>query len=464
MRVHQLDSRVPLLGTLVTRCVSEESHGDQLHSSLTRRVTKRKSTTTRQFHSLFHSGQNPGLAVRCESRGHCRFPSKSPLYANALIVTRIDRYVLLLFLRTVLICFCSLAGIFVVFHAFTSMDELVKQGQVEGGLFGVLLRFYGPYMLLLFDWTGAIIALMAFLFTMGWLRRTGELTSTLAAGISHGRLLRPMIIASLAIIALQMVSREMVLPYHRDSLSMKTKDLAGSTEQSVKAKYDRIHRVLLDATSMDGKNGVLNTPSFRLDGDYPGFGDLLMAKSARWIEANEHLPAGYLLEGVERPLEVNAVTSVFWQKRPVLLTSLDQAWLKSNQCYFVTRVHPDLLQSSESASRRASLGELIARIQNPAIHSSLKLQVLLHERFTRPPLDFALILLGLPLVINRKGRNLFVMISAAMMTVLGFFVIKTIASTMGGSGYWVTPAIAAWIPLLIIGPIAYVRLRDVQTV
>jgi lipopolysaccharide export system permease protein len=379
-------------------------------------------------------------------------------------VTRIDRYILVLFLRTVLICFCSLAGIFVVFHAFTSMDELVRQGQIEGGLFGVLVRFYGPYMLLLFDWTGAIIALMAFLFTVGWLRRTGELTSTLAAGISHGRLMRPMIIASLAIVSIQMLSRELILPHHRDSLSMKAKDLTGSAEQSVMAKYDIVNRVLVDATSMDSKHGRLNDPSFRLDGDYGDFGDLLLAKSAQWIETNPNLPPGYLLEGVSRPLDVDTVKSVFWNKNPVLLTSQDQRWLKLGQVYFVTRVHPDLLQTSDSASRRAAIGELIARVKNPAIHSSLKLQVLLHERFVRPPLDFALILLGLPLVVNRKGRNLFVMIGVAMMTVMAFFVVKTAANYIGGSGYMVGPAMAAWIPLLVCGPIAYVRYRDVQTV
>ena len=379
-------------------------------------------------------------------------------------MTRIDRYILVLFLRTVLICFCSLAGIFVVFHAFTSMDELVKQGQIEGGLLGVLFRFYGPYMLLLFDWTGAIIALMAFLFTVGWLRRTGELTSTLAAGVSHGRLMRPMIIASLAIVSAQMLSREFILPHHRDSLSMKAKDLTGSAEQSVKAKYDIINRVLVDATSMDGKNGRLNDPSFRLDGDYGKFGDLLLASSGQWMDTHPNLPPGYLLENVARPMDIDSINSVFWKKNPILLTCKDQAWLKPGQVYFVTRVDPDLLQTSDAASRRAAIWELIARIKNPAVHSSLKLQVLLHERFVRPPLDFALILLGLPLVVNRKGRNLFLMISVAMMTVMAFFAVKTGANYIGTSGYLVSPAIAAWIPLLVCGPIAYVRYRDVQLV
>ena len=94
-------------------------------------------------------------------------------------MTKIDRYILILFLRTVLVCFCSIAGIFIVFHAFTSLDDLVRQGRTDGGLVRVMLRYYGPYMLLLFDWTGAIIVLMSLLFTIGWLRRTGELTATL---------------------------------------------------------------------------------------------------------------------------------------------------------------------------------------------------------------------------------------------------------------------------------------------
>ena len=57
-----------------------------------------------------------------------------------------------------------------------------------------------------------------------------------------------------------------------------------------------------------------------------------------------------------------------------------------------------------------------------------------------------------------------ILIGAAMLTVLAFFAIKTLASAMGGNGYLLTPWMAAWIPLLVLGPVAYVRLRDVQLV
>ncbi len=379
-------------------------------------------------------------------------------------VTKIDRYILVLFLRTVAICFCSLAGIFIVFHAFTSMDDLVKQGQAEDGLVRVMMRYYGPYMLLLFDWTGAIIALIAFLFSIGWLRRTGELTAILSAGISHGRIFRPILIASLLIVLVQLVNRELVLPGYRDVLTMKAKDISGENEQPILAQYDKTNRVLIDGRSLVTLSQLIREPSFRLDGDYPGFGDLLLAHSARWLEANDEHPSGYLLEGVQRPDHVDRLPSVGVADRLILMTSRDQGWLGAHQCFFATSIRTDFLQTNQSATRMASVQELADRVRNPAVHSSMGLKVLLHERVIRLPLDYVLILLGLPMVVNRHGRNLFVMIGAAMLTVVAFFAIKTLSGALGGSGYLLSPTMAAWMPLLILGPVAYVRFRDAQMV
>ena len=76
---------------------------------------------------------------------------------------------------------------------------------------------------------------------------------------------------------------------------------------------------------------------------------------------------------------------------------------------------------------------------------------------------FILILLGLPMILNRHGRNLFVMIAAVSLTVLTFFAIKTVSGAMGGSDYLLSPMMAAWMPLILLGPIAYVRLREIAT-
>jgi lipopolysaccharide export system permease protein len=261
-----------------------------------------------------------------------------------------------------------------------------------------------------------------------------------------------------------LVNRELVLPRYRDVLTMKAKDIAGENEQPILAQYDKVNRVLIDGRSLVTRSDLIREPSFRLDGNYPGFGDLLLADSARWLDATEEHPAGYLLDGVQRPEKIESVPSVGAKDRLVLMTGRDQIWLGARQCFFATTIHTDFLQTNQSATRMASVAELAERIRNPAVHSSMGLKVLVHERVLRMPLDYALILLGLPMVVNRQGRNMFVMIGAAMLTVVIFFAIKTLAGALGSSGYLLSPSMSAWLPLLLLGPVAYVRLRDVQLV
>jgi len=379
-------------------------------------------------------------------------------------VTKIDRYILILFLRTVLVCFLSIGGIFVVFHAFTSLDDLVRQGQTDGGLIRVMVRYYGPYMLLLFDWTGTIIVLMSLLFTIGWLRRTGELTATLSAGISHGRILRPMLIAALLIIIVQVVNREVFLPGYRDSLAMKTDEIDQETPQPMLPCDDRVNGILIEGVSILPRSKKILKPSFRLEGDFKGFGDLITAESAQWTEATADHPSGYYVDKIIRPEKIDTLASAGTKDRTILYTNLDQEWLEPKQCFIATTINAELLQADQSTSRLVSLPELAARVKNPAVHSSASVQVLLHERLVRPPLDYALILLGLPIVVNRKNRNLFVMIGVAIGTVLFFFLIKSVSGGLGGAGYLLSPSMAAWVPLLVLGPVAYVRLRDIQTI
>ncbi|WP_182871240.1 LptF/LptG family permease [Rhodopirellula sp. JC639] len=380
-------------------------------------------------------------------------------------MTQIDRYILGLFFRTFLVCFASLSGIFVVFHAFQNMNDLVELAQSRGvSISRVMWYYYGPYMLLLFDWTGAIIALMTLLFVVGWLRRTGELTATLAAGVSHGRIFRWMIFAALAIVLVQFASRELLLPTMRDALSMKSKDLSGDAPQPILPSYDKISGILLEGQSIRPRSKEIQHPSFRLDVDYPGFGEALVSVSARWLPADANHGEGYLMQQVITPVAIDDIPSAGRDRGLVLMTAYDQPWLEAGECFVATPVNAEILQTDQSSTRLSSSLQLFDRLRNPAVHNSMATRVLLHERLIRVPLDFSLFLLGLPLVVNRRGRNLFMMIGAAIGTVVLFFALKTAGSAMGGGGYLLSPAIAAWMPFLVLGPIAYVRLREVETV
>ena len=62
--------------------------------------------------------------------------------------------------------------------------------------------------------------------------------------------------------------------------TMKAKDIAGETEQPILAQYDKTNRILVDGSALITQSQIIREPSFRLDGEYPGFGDLLLAESA----------------------------------------------------------------------------------------------------------------------------------------------------------------------------------------
>jgi lipopolysaccharide export system permease protein len=379
-------------------------------------------------------------------------------------VTQIDRYVLFLYLRTFSVCFASLAGIFVVFHAFTKMHHLVELAEARGtSLTSVMASYYGPYLLLLFNWTAAIIALMSVLFVVGWLRRTGELTATLAAGVSHGRIFRPMIVASLAVLLAQLATKELMLPNMRDALSLKSKDLSGDDPQPILPSYDKVNGILLEGRSVRPRSNVIIEPSFRIDGDYAGFGESLLAREASWKPANEEHASGYLLDGVWVPEGIDQIPSAGTSDRLVLMTANDQDWLAPGQCFVATSVNTEILQADQTSTRLSSVLQLHKRLKNPAVHNSTATRVYFHERIVGVPLDFSLVLLGLPLVVNRRGRNLFMMIGAATGLVLVFFALKTATSAMGGGGFVFSPAMAAWAPLVILGPFAFMRYREVQT-
>ncbi|MEO1525083.1 MAG: LptF/LptG family permease [Planctomycetota bacterium] len=379
-------------------------------------------------------------------------------------MTQIDRYLLSLFLRMIAICFASVAGVFVVFHAFSNLNSLVDlAAQRNSSLIMVAASFYGPYLLWLFDMTGAMIALMALLCAAAWVRRTGELTALLSAGISHGRILRPLVVAAGCLVVVQCVSRELLLPKLRAHLAL-TADLTGDAPQPILPNYDYVNELLLDGESIRPSSKHIVRPSIHIEADYGDFGELLLAESGQWLPADAVHEEGYLLRDVSVPENIDRLESVSVGERPVLMTSRDRAWIEPGCCFVATTVNTEILQTNQTATRFSSSAQLVRRLRNPAVHNSTTTRVLLHERVLRVPLDFSLFLLGLPLVANRKNHNLFMTAAAAVGTIVIFFLIKTAASKMGSGGYLLAPAMAAWAPLILLGPLAYMRLREVETV
>ena len=87
--------------------------------------------------------------------------------------------------------------------------------------------------------------------------------------------------------------------------------------------------------------------------------------------------------------------------------------------------------------------------------------VLVHARLLQPLLDISLLFIGLPLVVSNKSQNVFLAIGLNLLLVVFYFLAQLLSHTLGTEGF-VSPALAAWIPIFIFVPLAYLGLRKLS--
>ena len=136
----------------------------------------------------------------------------------------IDRYMLQQFLKTFVICYLSLTGLYIVFDAFTNLDEFLRCSEQAGGLFQLMSTFYGYKAILFFDRTAGLLILVSAMFTVSWIQRHNEMTALLAAGIPRVRVVTPLIVASVVIVLAAAGNREVVIPRFRDEMARTPND------------------------------------------------------------------------------------------------------------------------------------------------------------------------------------------------------------------------------------------------
>jgi lipopolysaccharide export system permease protein len=374
-------------------------------------------------------------------------------------MTRIDRYLLVLYTRVFVICFMTLAGLLIVSQIFTNLDELIQFGRARGNFLLALAEYYGPVMLSIFDRTCGLLTLLSSMFVIAWLYRTNELTALLAAGISKGRIVRPILIMSIVAILAASVSRETLIPRWTHILTKKPQDLQG-TERLVPIRpTEDVDMGVLIA----GRNLVVNTqsiqsPIFKFRGPTAAMIDQLSGVNAFYMAADADHPAGYRVDGVTAKSLLASKSSLRIDGIDYLMLPVDHPWLGPDQVFVPSKVEYDMLRGG-TAKQFASTADLIWRLQNQSEYYGGDLKLMVHSRFLQPCLDFTQLLLGLPLILSTRNRNVVQLALACLLTFGLFFVVSAGFGSLGTSSTFLTPAMAAWAPLLIFAPMAYARTR-----
>jgi lipopolysaccharide export system permease protein len=370
------------------------------------------------------------------------------------MLKQIDRLLVRGYFKAYLICLASLLSLYVVIDLFTNIDEFTHRRQGTLDAAWLIASYYGYKVSHIFDRLCEVIVLLAAMFTVAWMQRNNEVLPLLSAGVSTRRVVAPVLASACVMLTLAVANQEFVIPRIADRLMYDDKDDPHGEKdlEQLQGPFEsngvHVHGARAARRGMVVKGFCCTI----LPGSVSRNLTHLSAQEARYVPpGNGPRSGGWLLTGTQ-PAELEP-----WDN-PKVLERLDPGkyFLHTSEIDF------DALTRSRSWFQFVSTYELFEQLQKPDATRLASMAVLFHMRLTRPILGLILVFIGLSVILRDQNRNVF--ISAGLCLVLcALFFTACFASKQLGDGEYLAPALAAWLPVLVFGPLAFVMFDAVHT-
>jgi lipopolysaccharide export system permease protein len=381
----------------------------------------------------------------------------------------LDRYIIRSFLVNYLLALGVLVGMYILLDLVVNFDNFTQSanaivGPVRPTAWSVLADITDYYMyqfLIIFQQVSGVIPLLAAGFTMVRMTRHNELTAMLASGVSLYRVAAPIVLCSIVFSGLGILNQELLIPqpYVVAKLLRKHGEVSRPVTHSGPVYFVRdIDNSLLLAR--DYNPATMTLTGLRIiQRDETGAPiGRIMADSATW-----EIPPGKSGGNSQE-------TGAAWVMKNVMLVD-DRLNAPPSQRFavpiptqtYTTPITPQQLDLifSKKAVEYLSSARIYELIQNSPDLTKPMLYKMMHIRFTQPLMNLIMLLIGIPFLLTREPNRLIVnMFYCTIVTGLvfaGTFVIFQ----MGGN--LLDPLLAAWLPVLIFGPLAVVMLDTFHT-
>ncbi|MBA4064666.1 MAG: hypothetical protein C0501_13320 [Isosphaera sp.] len=366
------------------------------------------------------------------------------------MITTLDRMVLLSFARSYAIVWTSLISLYIVIDLFTHLDAFVNR---PGGLpaaADAIVQYYGARVPQVFDLMAEPIALLAATFTVSWMQRNNELLPQLSAGVPTRRVIRPVLLGAAVAIALAPLNTELVIPEVADELVRSRDDPDGAKAQLLIGAFDT------SGVHLEGSAGFRKDRRVeRLYVTFPeaspsGMAHLAAADAVYVPPGDGPMSGGWLLTGT--------VPESFPDPAPTNLTSLGpgRAFLKTDNADFdtVCRGGTWFVYAPTARLREMLAGDEPRR--------QVKAAVLFHSRITRPVVGLLFVVLGVSVILWDPGRHVALSAGLCLAIGVGYYACVLGCAALGNSAL-LSPPLAAWIPVMVVGPLALVAFDMIHT-
>ncbi|HMP77875.1 MAG TPA: LptF/LptG family permease [Pirellulaceae bacterium] len=378
-------------------------------------------------------------------------------------MTVIDRYVFWLFSKVFLVCFASIAGLFVIIHLFTNFDELLRIPDRSSELPALLAAFYGPRLLDFFDRSSSYLTLIAASFALAMMQRRRELIAIESAGICRQRMMRPIFFAAIFVGALAVWNREHWIPQNRDFLVRTVQTWRDDQQKLSYFQKDHYTGLHIKGNTLDMNSQSVENPTVQIPLHVSRSVNRLSARSGTFQTATDQHPAGLRLHGLDDSVQTADSGDLTDGQQTIVFFSGHNPWLQADECFVVTRLTAEDLAFGERLSQFASLQELIQGSNRPTQWYSRSARIAIHNRLVRPVFDLVVLILALPLVLSQAENQLWRAVALAIVTIVGCQGLVYLATTLGTLGWIPSAAFAAWFPLFVMLPLTPWTLRLMRT-
>jgi lipopolysaccharide export system permease protein len=367
------------------------------------------------------------------------------------MINLLDRLLVRSYLKAYLICLVSLLSLFIVVDLFTNLDDFIEQ---QHGLLPVLkhiVTYYGYRSTQIFDRLCEAIILLAATFTVALMQRNNELLPLLSAGVPTRRVVRPILYSACVMLGLSVLNQEVLIPRVATYLYNPRNDPAGNKDIPVNGAYEP-NGIHIEGRIGNRKDQVIHEFFVVIPESMAGSLVSLSAAEAHYIPpaADQPHSGGWLMTGT-KPALIEG-----WSSPILQIIDPGKYFLKTEQVDF------DTITRGRGWYYFCSTAQLSDELSRPDSTRLSSMAVLFHMRMTRPILGIILVVMGLSVILRDQNRHVFISAGMCLGVCALFFAAQFACQQLGEHNY-VSPALAAWLPVLSFGPLSFAMFDAVHT-
>lgn len=370
-----------------------------------------------------------------------------------------DKLIFSSFVKAWFICFISLISLYTVIDAFNSIEDLIEASRLsKQSITYTIITYYSNMIILIFDRLCPVILPLAATFTISWMRKNNELVPMLSAGIPLHRLLRPIYIGCLFFVGIQVLNRELMLPKVAEFVEIKPHESLGSTSFRLVNCFREPNGVLIDGRAAYPKDKMIQQFSCTIPAMLAGNLIHVQAKEAYYHPAGSKLYDGTVCRENSWLLTQTIPSEIDQQSTGALITPMEPGkfLLKVDRADFrhLTRV--------KSWYQYTTLANLIEEMNQPGTNQLTQLSVQFHQRMVSPVLAILMVMVSLGLVLKDQSKSVFIAAGSCLLMGGVIFALTHFGRYLGERETLSAP-LAAWFPLIFMGPYAFVLRNAMHT-